>query len=134
MQCFWASNSRSVPINHYWIFWSFVWYFLVIRKILFFMKLLFKALLKYINSSQFISLHGYFQTDHRAVDIRKRDFYLDNIFAFTNWIWENIWNLLDTGRKLNVHKTFWRSLWTSSERLIYVKFTSCVQGVAYVFS
>ena len=29
---------------------------------------------------------------------------------------------LDTGRKLNVHKAFRR-------RLMYVKFTSCVQGV-----
>ena len=32
---------------------------------------------------------------------------------------------LDTGRKLNVHKTSR----TSSERLMYVQFTSCVQGV-----
>ena len=32
---------------------------------------------------------------------------------------------VDTGRKLNVHKTSW----TSSERLKYVQFTSCVYGV-----
>ena len=31
---------------------------------------------------------------------------------------------LDTGRKLNVHKMFR----TSSERLMYVQFTSCVYG------
>ena len=31
---------------------------------------------------------------------------------------------LDTGRKLNVHKTFR----TSSERLMYVQFTCCVHG------
>ena len=33
---------------------------------------------------------------------------------------------VDTRRKLNLHKTFW----TSSERLMYVQFTSCVYGVA----
>ena len=32
--------------------------------------------------------------------------------------------LVDTGRKLNVHKTSW----TSSERLMYVQFTSCIYG------
>ena len=32
--------------------------------------------------------------------------------------------LLDTGRKWNVHKTSWMS----SERLMYVQFTSCFQG------
>ena len=37
---------------------------------------------------------------------------------------------VDTGRKLNVHKTF-RS-WTSSERLMYVKFTSCVYGAVHM--
>ena len=31
-------------------------------------------------------------------------------------------NTVDTGRKLNVHKTSW----TSSERIMYVQFTSCV--------
>ena len=31
---------------------------------------------------------------------------------------------VDTGRKLNLHKTSW----TSSERLMYVQFTSCVCG------
>ena len=31
---------------------------------------------------------------------------------------------VNTGRKLNVHKTFS----TSSERLMYVQFTSCVYG------
>ena len=35
---------------------------------------------------------------------------------------------LDTGRKLNVHKTFRR---TSSERLMYVQFTSCVYWVIF---
>ena len=33
---------------------------------------------------------------------------------------------MDTGRKLNVHKTSR----TPSERLMYVQFTSCVYGVA----
>ena len=37
---------------------------------------------------------------------------------------------VDTGRKLNVHKTFSRCpAWKSSERLMYVQFTSCVYGV-----
>ena len=38
---------------------------------------------------------------------------------------------VDTERKLNVHKTFRRhpkTSWTSSERLMYVQFTSCVYG------
>ena len=34
---------------------------------------------------------------------------------------------IDTGRKLNVH-TSWTS-WTSSERLMYVQFTSCLGDV-----
>ena len=34
---------------------------------------------------------------------------------------------VDTGRKLNVHKTFRRS--PSSERLMYVQFMSCVYAV-----
>ena len=38
---------------------------------------------------------------------------------------------VDTGRKLNVHKTFRRrpGRRTSSERLMYVQFTSCVYWV-----
>ena len=37
---------------------------------------------------------------------------------------------VDTERKLNVHKT----PWTSSERLIYVQFTSCVYGGSLIVS
>ena len=37
---------------------------------------------------------------------------------------------VDTGRKLNVHKTSW----TSSERLMYVQFTSCVYWGGLYFS
>ena len=48
-------------------------------------------------------------------------------------VWKKIWKVfimfftihaVDTGRKLNVHKTFR----TSSERLMYVQFTSCIYG------
>ena len=39
---------------------------------------------------------------------------------------------LDTGRKLNVHKTFRRRP-ASSERLMYVQFTSCIQGVLNIY-
>ena len=37
---------------------------------------------------------------------------------------------VDTERKLNVRKT----PWTSSERLIYVQFTSCVYGGSLIVS
>ena len=56
-----------------------------------------------------------------------------NPLYFSNWEkkrqyqgagWNKGLHLLDTGHKLNVHKTSW----TSSKRLMYVKFTSCVQG------
>ena len=30
------------------------------------------------------TLQEYFQTDHRAIDVIKRDFYLDSVFPFTN--------------------------------------------------
>ena len=36
---------------------------------------------------------------------------------------------VDTGRKLNIHKTFRRRPGTSSERLIYVQFMSSVYGI-----
>ena len=46
---------------------------------------------------------------------------------------------VDTGRKLNAHETLRRRtgrllkvLWTSSERLMYVQFTSCVCGDVYI--
>ena len=38
-------------------------------------------------------------------------------------------NPLDTGRKLNLHETFRRRPEPLTERLVYAKFTSCVQGV-----
>ena len=41
--------------------------------------------------------------------------YLNIVFVF---------DPADTGRKLNVHKTFR----ASSERLMYVQFTSCIYG------
>ena len=59
-----------------------------------------------------------------------------NVLSQSNWripksaisqekIDESTWFIpVDTGRKLNVHKTSW----TSSERLMYVQFTSCVDG------
>ena len=45
--------------------------------------------------------------------------------ALCIWYWRKFICIVDTGRKLNVHKTFW----TSSESLIYVQFTSCVYWV-----
>ena len=42
--------------------------------------------------------------------------------------WLSDYYPVDTGRKLNVHKTSW----TSSERLMYVQFTSCVYGVVVI--
>ena len=47
-----------------------------------------------------------------------------NTFLSKRCDWLN-WLYPDKGHKLNVHKT---SL-TSSERLMYVQFTSCVQGL-----
>ena len=41
-----------------------------------------------------------------------------------------MWFSVDTGRKLNVHKT----PKTSSERLMYVQFTSCVYGVCIILT
>ena len=42
-------------------------------------------------------------------------------------------NPVDTGSKLNVHQTFRRRLGrTSTERLMYVQFTSCVYGEIFV--
>ena len=45
--------------------------------------------------------------------------YLNIVFVF---------DPADTGRKLNVHKTFKKTFRTSSERLMYVQFTSCIYG------
>ena len=44
--------------------------------------------------------------------------------AFGYYVSFLVINPVDTWRKLNVHKTSW----TSSERLMYVQFTSCVYG------
>ena len=58
--------------------------------------------------------------------------YYNELVSWLPWILKNNIQLeadydidpVDTGRKLNVHKTSW----TSSERLMYVQFTSCVYG------